>query len=59
MIYGSFPKRSPERRKIVDRVSELLLDVEEVSLNSAVLERVTADLSRRFVGVFAPETVSR
>jgi hypothetical protein len=26
MIYGSFPKRSPERRKIVDRVSELLPD---------------------------------
>ena len=43
----------------LDRVSELLHDVDEVSLNSTVLERVSADLSRRFVGVFAPETVSR
>ena len=24
MIYGSFPKRSPERRAIIDRVDELL-----------------------------------
>jgi arsenate reductase len=60
-------ERSPEGRVVwysiapdqLDRVSELLLDVEEVGLNSAVLERVSADLSRRFVGVFAPETVSR
>ena len=60
-------ERRPEGRVVwysiapdqLDRVSELLLDVEEVSLNSAVLERVSADLSRRFAGVFAPETVSR
>lgn len=43
----------------LDRVSELLQGVDEVSLNSAVLERVAADLSARFTGVFAPETVSR
>jgi ArsR family transcriptional regulator len=60
-------ERSPEGRVVwysiapdqLDRVSELLLDVVEVGLNSAVLERVSADLSRRFIGVFAPETVSR
>ena len=60
-------ERRPEGRVVwysiapdqLDRVSELLLDVEEVSLDSAVLERVSADLSRRFAGVFAPETVSR
>ena len=43
----------------VDRMSELLRDADEVTLNSAVLERVAADLAARFVGVFAPETVSR
>ncbi|HEX7834076.1 MAG TPA: metalloregulator ArsR/SmtB family transcription factor [Pseudolysinimonas sp.] len=43
----------------LDRVSELLHDVDEVGLNSAVLERVSADLSSRFAGVYAPETVGR
>lgn len=60
-------ERRPEGRVVwysiasdqLDRVSELLHDVDEVTLNSAVLERVAADLSGRFVGVFAPETVSR
>ncbi len=60
-------ERRPEGRVVwysiapdqLDRVSELLHDVDEVTLNSAVLERVAADLSVRFVGLFAPETVSR
>ncbi len=60
-------ERRPEGRVVwysiapdqLDRVSDLLHDVEEVTLNSAVLERVAADLSSRFVGVFAPETVGR
>jgi arsenate reductase len=67
LVDEGFLERRPEGRVVwysiapdqLDRVSELLLDVEEVSLNSAVLERVSADLSRRFVGVFAPETVTR
>jgi arsenate reductase len=60
-------ERRPEGRVVwysivpdhLDRVSELLHDADEVTLNSAVLERVAADLSGRFVGVFAPETVTR
>ncbi len=60
-------ERHPEGRVVwysigtdhLDRVSELLHDVDEVGLNAAVLDRVTIDLSARFVGVFAPETVGR
>jgi len=60
-------ERRPEGRVVwysiaadqLDRVSELLHDDDEVILNAAVLDRVAADLSGRFAGVFAPETVSR
>ncbi|MEO5920004.1 MAG: metalloregulator ArsR/SmtB family transcription factor [Pseudolysinimonas sp.] len=60
-------KRHPQGRVVwysiapdrLDRVSELLRDVDQGALNSAALERVETDLSARFVGVFAPETVSR
>jgi arsenate reductase (thioredoxin) len=60
-------ERTPEGRVVwysiapeqLDRVADLLREVGEVTLNSAVLERVAADLAGRFIGVFAPETVGR
>jgi arsenate reductase (thioredoxin) len=60
-------ERRPEGRVVwysivpgeLDRVSELMQDADEITLNSAVLDRVAADLSSRFTGVFAAETVTR
>ena len=43
----------------VDRVSDLLQERENDQPSDAVLDRISADLSQRFVGVFARETVER
>ena len=60
-------QREPEGRLVwysvvpdqVDRLSDLLQGGESAAASDAVLDRISADLSSRFVGVFAPETVER
>ena len=60
-------QREPEGRLVwysvvpdqVDRLSDLLQGGESAAASAAVLDRISADLSSRFVGVFAPETVER
>jgi ArsR family transcriptional regulator len=59
--------RSPDGRLVwyslrpeqADRVAEVLNGSHATALAEGVLERVAADLSDRFAGVFAPETVER
>jgi len=60
-------ERSPAGRLVwysirpeqADRVAEVLNSSHATALAEGVLERVAADLSERFAGVFAPETVER
>jgi arsenate reductase len=60
-------KRTPEGRlawysmqsEQVDRVAEVLNGSRATVMADGVLERVSTDLSRRFAGVFGPETVER
>jgi ArsR family transcriptional regulator len=60
-------QREPEGRLVwysvlpdqVDRVSDLLQEEVGAVPADAVLDRISADLAQRFVGVFAPETVER
>ncbi|WP_426519136.1 metalloregulator ArsR/SmtB family transcription factor [Diaminobutyricibacter sp. McL0618] len=60
-------QREPEGRLVwysvvpdqVDRVSDLLQERDSSVPADAVLDRISADLAQRFVGVFAPETVGR
>lgn len=60
-------QREPEGRLVwysvlpdqVDRVSDLLQERDTDVPSDAVLDRISADLAQRFVGVFAPETVDR
>ncbi len=60
-------QREPEGRLVwysvlpdqVDRVSGLLQERDADLPSDAVLDRISADLAQRFVGVFAPETVER
>lgn len=60
-------ERSPDGRLVwysirpeqADRVSEVLNGSKATALAEGVLDRVAADLSDRFAGVFAPETVER
>ena len=40
-----------------DRVAELLPRPSEISMSRAMLDRISADLTMRFSGIFAPETV--
>ncbi len=42
-----------------DRVAELLPRPSEISMPRAMLDRISADLTTRFSGIFAPETVGR
>ncbi|WP_345763697.1 metalloregulator ArsR/SmtB family transcription factor [Diaminobutyricibacter sp. McL0608] len=59
--------REPEGRLVwysvvpdqIDRVSELLQEPDASTPAGAVLDRISADLAERFVGVFARETVER
>jgi ArsR family transcriptional regulator len=59
--------RQPEGRLVwysvkpdqIDRVSELLQARAATATDDAVLDRISADLSQRFVGFFGPETVER
>lgn len=43
----------------VDRVADVLAEPRSTELADGVLERISGDLSGRFAGVFAPETVQR
>ena len=60
-------QREPEGRLVwysvlpdqIDRVSDLLQERDNGLPSDALLERISADLAQRFVGVFAPETVER
>jgi len=59
-------RREPEGRQVwysiepdqIDRVSELVGEPESVA-SADVLDRISRDLSARFAGTFAPETVGR
>ncbi|MFF9565628.1 metalloregulator ArsR/SmtB family transcription factor [Leifsonia sp. NPDC014704] len=59
-------RRSPEGRQVwysiepdkIDRVSELIGEPAPAQADD-VLDRISSDLSARFAGVFAPETVDR
>ncbi|MBG6056061.1 ArsR family transcriptional regulator [Salinibacterium sp. CAN_S4] len=42
-----------------DRISEVLGEASATTVPDGVLERISADLSARFAGVFGPETVER
>ena len=60
-------ERNPDGRLVwysirpdkADRVTEVLNGAEATAMAEGVLERIAADLSDRFAGVFAPETVQR
>lgn len=60
-------ERSPDGRLVwysipseqADRVAEVLNGSQATTLVEGVLDRIAADLSSRFAGVFAPETVQR
>ncbi len=60
-------ERSPDGRLVwysippaqADRVSEVLHGAQATTLAEGVLERIAADLSHRFAGVFSAETVGR
>lgn len=60
-------EREPEGRNVwyslsadhADRVEEVLPAPAVASLTTALLDRICADLSIRFAGVFAPQTVGR
>ncbi|MBC7591112.1 MAG: metalloregulator ArsR/SmtB family transcription factor, partial [Salinibacterium sp.] len=60
-------EREPQGRTVwysitpdqADRVAELLPRPSEISMSRAMLDRISADLTTRFSGIFAPETVGR
>ena len=60
-------EREPQGRTVwysitpdqADRVAELLPRPSEISMSRAMLDRISADLTTRFSGIFAPETVVR
>jgi len=60
-------ERRPEGRSVwysiapeqADRISEILPDAAGIDVSDGVLGRIAADLTTRFDGVFAPETVER
>ena len=60
-------KREPQGRTAwysiapdqANRVAELLPRPSEISMSRALLDRITADLTTRFSGIFAPETIER
>ncbi|WP_394769640.1 metalloregulator ArsR/SmtB family transcription factor [Lacisediminihabitans sp.] len=67
LVDAGLLERTPEGRLAwfsmqpdqADRVAEMLTGQRATAMADGVLERIAADLSRRFSGVFGPETVER